>query len=59
MNRHPGMAQPACPGVRPGLPRVIQLCMLASGRLLRLDDTNTSAAQALQKMLAVIKNLDD
>jgi hypothetical protein len=32
--------------------------MLASGRLLWFDNTNTSTAQALQKLLAAIKNLD-
>ncbi len=59
MNRHKatlrGMAQPACPGVSPGLPCVIQLCMLGSGRLLWLDDTNASDAQALQEVLATTK----
>jgi hypothetical protein len=33
--------------------------MLGSRRLLWLDDTHSSAAQALQELLAAIKNLDD
>ncbi len=59
LSKQPCMGQPSCPGVSPGFPCHTQLCMLASGKLLWLDSTDTSIAQALQKLLIATNNLDD